>query len=69
MRKGVSMFSVEFLSSQSAEKFCRGTLLCFENFLASKNVSANRGGNQDFPSKTFCVTVLKIPEENPAVFH
>ena len=54
------MFSNEFFSSQSAEKLRRGTLLCFENFLASKNVSANRGGNQDFPSRTFCLTVPNI---------
>ena len=68
-REGVSLFSVENPSSQSAEKFRRGTLLCFRKFLVSKNVSAKRGVYQDFPSKTFCVTVLKIPEENPSVFH
>ena len=51
------MFSVEFFSSQSAENFRRGTFLCFENFLASKNVGANRGVYEDFPSRTFCLTV------------
>ena len=56
MRKGVSRFSNEFFSSQKAENFRRGTFLCFENFLPSKNISANRWGYQDFPSRTFCLT-------------
>ena len=60
MRKGVSMFSVEFFSSQKAENFRRGTFLCFEKFLASKKISANRGVYQDFPSRTFCLTEPNI---------
>ena len=59
------MFSNEFFSSQSAEKLRRGTLLCFENFLASKNVSANTEGCQDFPSRTFCLTVPNIFVREP----
>ena len=58
--RGISRFSIEILLSQSAEKLRRRTLLCFEKFLASKNVSANRGGSQDFPSRTFCLTVPNI---------
>ena len=54
------MFSVEIFSSLSAENFRRGTFLCFENFLASKNVGANRGGYEDLPSRTFCLTVPNI---------
>ena len=54
------MLSVEFFSSQSAENFRRGTFLCFEKFLASKIVGANRGGYEDFPSRTYCLTVPNI---------
>ena len=44
--------------SDSAEKFCRGTLLCFRKFLVSKKVKDKRGGEyQVFPSKLFCPTV------------
>ena len=58
----VSRFSLEKFSSHSAEKNRRGTLLCFRKFLLSKNVRDKRGGwgYQDFPSKTFCLTVTKI---------
>ena len=42
--KRVSRFSVEKFLSQSAEKFRRGTLLCFRKFLVPKNVSDKRGG-------------------------
>ena len=54
------MLSVELFSSQSAKNFRRGTFLCFEKFLASKIVGANRGGYEDFPSRTFCLTVPNI---------
>ena len=54
------MLSVELFSSQSTKNFRRGTFLCFEKFLASKIVGANRGGYEDFPSRTFCLTVPNI---------
>ena len=39
-----SRFSVEIFSSHGAEKFCRGTLLCFTDFLASKTFMEKKGG-------------------------
>ena len=58
--KKVSRFSVEKFLSHSAEKFRRGTLLCFRKFLAPKNVRDKRGGGyHDFPSKLFCLQVPK----------
>ena len=42
--KRVSRFSLEKFSFDSAEKFRRGTLLCFRKFLLSKNVRDKRGG-------------------------
>ena len=58
--KRVSRFSVENFLSHSAEKFRRGTLVCFRKFMVSKNVKGKRGGgHHDFPSKTFCLTVPK----------
>ena len=64
--KRVSRFSVEKFLSHSAEKFRRGSLLCFRKFLVSKNVRDKReraGGYQDFPSKTFCLTLPFIVVE------
>ena len=61
MQKGITI-SVEKFLSQSAEKFRRGTLLCFRKFLVPKNVSDKReggGGYHDFLSKLFCLTVRK----------
>ena len=60
----------DFLSksflSHSFEKFRRGTLLCFTNFLVSKNVRDKRGsGHHDFPSKMFCLTVPNHFVEEP----
>ena len=44
----------------SAEKFCRGTFLCFRKSLESKNNrDKRRGGYHDFLSKLFCLTVPK----------
>ena len=55
-----SRFSVEIFSSQGADKFCRGTLLCFTDFLASKTFMEKKGGEyQEFPSKGFCLTLPK----------
>ena len=58
-----SRFSVEIFSSQGAEKFCRGTRLCFTDFLASKTfMEKKRGGGgeyQEFPSEGFCLTLPK----------
>ena len=56
----VSRFSVEKFLSHGAEKFRRGTLLCFRKFLVPKNVRDKRGGGyHDFLSKLFCLTVPK----------
>ena len=64
--KRVSRFSLEKFSSHSAEKFRRGTLLCFRKFLLSKNVRDKRGGEyQDFPSETICLTVSKVFVREP----
>ena len=49
---GVSSFSLESFLSRSAERFRRGTLLCFTNFEYRKSLWI-RGGYQDFPSKFF----------------
>ena len=58
--KRVSRFSVEKFLSHSAEKFRRGTLLCFRKFLVPKNFRDKRGGGyHDFLSKFFCLTVPK----------
>ena len=55
-----SRFSVEIFSSHGAEKFCRGTLLCFTDFLASKTFMEKKGGEyREFPSKGFCLTLPK----------
>ena len=52
-------FPLKKFSSHSAEKFRRGTLLCFRKFLVSKNFMDKRGGGyHDFPSKLFCLTGL-----------
>ena len=65
MQKAIFIFPWKFLS-HNAEKFQRGTLLFLRKFLLSKNVRDKRkrkregeGGYQDFPSKTFCLTVPK----------
>ena len=59
--KMVSQFSVEKFLSHSAEKFRRGTFLCFIKYLVSKNVRDKRGGGyHDFRSNFFCLTVPKI---------
>ena len=70
-KRGISPFSIENLLSHSSKKHRWGTLLCFTKFLVSKNVKDKRGGgNHDFPSKFFCLTVLKHFVEEPfcAVF-
>ena len=67
-RERVSSSSVKNFLSHSAEKFRRGNLLCFRKFLVSKKFMDKRGVGpagggreyQVFPSKFFCLTVLKI---------
>ena len=62
----VSRTSVENFLFHSFEKFRRGTLLCFTNFLVSKNVRDKiGGGHHDFPSKIFCLTVPNHFVEEP----
>ena len=59
--KGVSQFSVENFLTDSGENFRSGNLLsCVsENFRWRKRLWLSRGEYQDFPSKTFCLTVPK----------
>ena len=59
---GVSIFSAENFLSHSAENFRSGTLPCCvsENFRERKRLWIRRGEYQDFPSKVFCLTMLKI---------
>ena len=56
-----SRFSVENFLSHTAEKVRRGTLPCFTEFLASKRFLEKRwlGEYQEFPSKSFCLTLPK----------
>ena len=58
IRRGASRFSVENFLSHSAEKFCRAILHCCNNFGYRKNLD-ERGEYQDFPWKSFCLTVPK----------
>ena len=71
-RWGVSRFSVENLLSHGAEKLGRGNPLVFHSFRVSKKFIDKRGGReyQDFPSKTYCLTVPKYLVGEPvcAVF-
>ena len=52
-------FPSKNLLSPSAEKLRRGVLYCFTNFGNGKRLDKREGGNQDFPSKIFCLTVPK----------
>ena len=55
----ITIFCQNFLSHID-EKFRRGTLLCFREFLVSKNVrDKRRGGYHDLPSKLFFLAVPK----------
>ena len=63
LQRVMSRLSVENFLSHSAETFRRGTLLCCvsENFWWRKSLWIRGGGGeyQNFPSKTFCLTVPK----------
>ena len=52
-RKGVSPFSVKKLLTHSAEKICRGNLLCFWKFLVSNVFMDDRYGGRERGSITF----------------
>ena len=55
-------FSIENLLYHSTAKLRRATFLCFAKFLVSKKLWIRQGvGNEyhDFPSKVFCLIVLK----------
>ena len=54
---GVAGFSAENILSHSAEKFRRGTLLCFTKNLVSKKLLEKRRECQEFPSKIFYLTL------------
>ena len=58
---GEQRFSAEIYLSHRAEKFRRGTLLCFTEFLVSKIFLERKGLGeyQEFPSKYFCLTLPK----------
>ena len=56
---GVSRCSVEVFLSHTAENFRRGNLYCCINFGPGKFVKEG-GKYQDYPSKSFCLTVPKI---------
>ena len=45
-KEGISLFSVEFFLSHSAEKIRRGTLLCFEKILVWKIFMHRRGASR-----------------------
>ena len=69
--KRVSPFSVEKLSSHSAEKFCRGNRLCFRKFRVSKNFLPKRGISrfsiQNFLSHS--AEKFRRRTGNPSLFH
>ena len=52
-------FPPKFFLSHIAEYFRRGVLYCCTNFGNGKRLDKREGGNQDFPSKIFCLTVPK----------
>ena len=61
----ITIFCQKFLS-HSVKKIRRRNLLCFKEFLVSKNVRDKRGGGyHDFPSKLFCLTVPNHLVEEP----
>ena len=57
---GVSSFPVENFLSHRAEKFRRGTLLCFTNFGYRKSLDKRGEGVSRFSVEIFCLTVPKI---------
>ena len=58
---GEPRFSDKICLSHRAEKFCRGTLSCFRDFVASTTFLEKRGvmEYQEFPSNCFCLTLPK----------
>ena len=59
---GTTIFRQNVLS-HSTESFCRGTLLCFEDFQVTKNFQYKKGGGRDyldFLSKTFVSQYQKL---------
>ena len=63
---GYDDFSVQFFLSQYRFFFRRGTLLRFRRILVSENFMDKRAGGREyynFPSKMFCLTVVKNFEE------
>ena len=56
----ITIFRQKIFVSPSSEKFRRGTRHCYTKFPVSKNFRDKEGGgNQDFPSKRFCLTLPK----------
>ena len=55
-RGGISGFPFEIFLSHSAEKFLRGTLLCFTKLPVSKTVSDKRGCDSRFSIEKFFVS-------------
>ena len=69
---GVSRYSVEFFSSHhslDSKKFI-GESLTVALISGTEKVWRRGGGEyQDFPSRTFCLTVPKISLGNPLLLH
>ena len=67
----MSRIFVENFLSQSAENFCRGTLVCFRNVFVSETITDKRGGtNHDFASILNCSTLpTYFAEESLSVSH
>ena len=61
----VSGFSVEKILSHSAEKFFKGTFLCFTKLPLSKNVKEKRGCDSSLSVEKFCLTGQKKFIEEP----
>ena len=65
-QEGMTIFPYNFFLSQYRFFFRRGTLLRFRRILVSENFMDKRAGGREyynFPSKMFCLTVVKNFEE------
>ena len=56
----MTRFFVGFFSLAEPKNFAGNRFVqCFRNFLVAKKFMDKKGGNQDFLSKLFCLTVSK----------
>ena len=58
-KEGVIIYYRRLFLSHSAGKFRKGTILCFRNFLVSKDFMQKRG-DHDFVWQIFCLRVPKV---------